>query len=138
VISANASYGSYPGPTVTSPPFVNNTFGNAQNGEPCVIINVAIRNDYSTQNPAPNPWSSTDNSTLVTIALSAEIFGGNTQINGTDITNALPVASVSTNHAFARLDYGESTALSIFLATNNTDVTCFKLQAGYVGLWLPP
>ena len=139
VVSANASYDSYPGPTVTSPPYATSDFGTAQHGEPCVTINITLRNDYSAQNPPPNSLSAPiDNSTLVYIGFEADIFEGNTKINATDITNALPVASFSTNHATASLDYGESTTFSIYLATNSTDVTSFDLQVGYLGLLLPP
>lgn len=137
VVSANASYGSYPYPTVTYPPFANPPNGLiAQNGEPCVIINVTIRNDYSTQNPAPNPVPY--NTTLVTIALTAQIFNGANQITAKDITNAFPIASVTTNKAFTRLNYGESTTLSVYLATNSTDVTSFQIIPVYIGLLTPP
>jgi hypothetical protein len=137
VVSANASYGSYPYPTVTYPPFGNPPRGLiAQNGEPCVIINVTLRNDYSTQNPAPNPVPF--NSTLVNIALTAQIFDGTNQINAKDITNAFPIASVTTNKAFTRLNYGESTTLFIYLATNSRDVTSFEIIPVYIGLLIPP
>jgi|SRR5208283_173707 len=137
VVSENASYGSYPYPTVTYPPFANPPNGLiAQNGEPCVIINVIIRNDYSTQNPAPNPLPF--GSTLVNIALTAQLFNGKNQINSTDITNAFPIASVTTNKAFTRLNYGENTTLSIYLATNSTDVTSFQIIPEYIGLLTPP
>ncbi len=137
VVCANASYGSYPYPTVTYPPFGSDPNGLiAQNGELCVIINVTLRNDYSTQNPAPNPLPF--NSTLVNIALTAQIFNGKNQINSTDITNAFPIASVATNKAFTRLNYGESTTLSIYLATNSTYVTSFQIIPDYIGLLTPP
>ncbi len=138
VVSANASYGSYPGPTVTPLPFSNSSFGTATHGEPCVIINVTLRNDYSSQNPAPNPRFDGDNSTVVFVALSAKLFSGESQINATDITNALPIASAGTNHAFTSLNYGESTSVSIYLATSNKNITSFELVLFYVGLLLPP
>jgi len=44
VVSANASYGNYPGPTITNDPYGSPPYGVvAQNGEPCLIINVTIR-----------------------------------------------------------------------------------------------
>ena len=138
VVSADASYGNYPGPTVTPLPFSNSSFGTATHGEPCVIINVTLRNDYSAQNPAPNPRFEGDNSTMVYVGLTGKLFSGESQINATDITNALPIASVGTNKAFTSLNYGESTTLSIYLATDNLDVSRFELVLFYVGLLLPP
>lgn len=132
VVSANASYGGYPFPTVTD----SHGLALAKNGETCVIINVTLRNDYSTQYPAPNP--APDNSTLVHIGLTAQIFNGENQINAKDITNAFPIASVSTNEAYTEIDYGESTTLSIYLATNNTDITSFQIIPRYIGLLTPP
>lgn len=134
VVSANATHGNYPGPTVTAVPYPTESVI-AQSGEPCVIINVTLRNDYTTQNPAPNPVPLPNyNSTLTYIALTAHLFSGETQINATDITNAFPLDSVFTNRAFTSLNYGESTILSIYLATNETDITSFQLIPYYVGL----
>ena len=137
VVSANASYGDYPGPTVTWAPFEKpNGAIIAKNGEPCVIINVTMRIDYSTQYPVPNPMP--PNSTLVFIALHAELFNGENEVSAVDITNASPWASVSLNKAFTSLDYGENTTLTIYLATSNTDITSFQLTGYYVGGILPP
>lgn len=81
VVSANATYGNYPYPTVTGP---SNGVVLARNGEACVIINVTIRDDYSTQHPVPNP--DPVNSSFVNVLLTTKIFSGETQINATDIT----------------------------------------------------
>jgi hypothetical protein len=137
VVSANASYGNYPYPTVTSPPFGNPSGSPiAENGEPCVIINVTLRNDYSTEYPAPNPIP--HDTTLVYVAFTAHIFTGEKQINAKDITNADWVFSAGTNGAFTSLHYGESTTVTIYLATNNRDVTSFQLFTRYVGELVPP
>jgi hypothetical protein len=109
----------------------------AKNGESCVIINVTLRNDYSTQNPAPNSIPNY-NLTLTYVALTAHLFSGENQINATDITNAFPLDSVFTNRAFTSLSYGESTTLSIYLATDQTDITSFQLAPYYVGQMPPP
>jgi hypothetical protein len=134
VVSANATYGTYPGPTVTSNPI---GLPIAENGEPCVIINVTLRNDYSNQHPAPGR-SLTKNSTLVYVALTANIYNGNKQVNAKDITNANQIASAGTNKAFTELNFGESTTLKIYLATNNTDITSFQIIPRYIGLLTPP
>ena len=62
----------------------------AENGEPCYIINVTIRNDYST---------------LMYVWLTAQIFNGENQINATDLLlNGLPPSS----GAMVGLNSGES------------------------------
>ncbi len=123
VVSADSSYGSYPYPTVTNP------FGLllAENGEPCVIIDVTIRNDYSTQNPPPNP--NPDNPAFVFVYLTAQIFNGENQIDATDIT---PAVGFVNGGAYAPLSSGESATLTIYLATNNTDITSFQIVTRFI------
>jgi hypothetical protein len=137
VVSANATYGNYPLPTITTPPsLINGGQPIARTGEPCVIIEATLRNDYSTDYPAPN--SNPDNSTKTYVALNAALFSEATRIDARDITNAYPIESVSTNRAFTTLDYGENDTLTIYLATNNTDVTSFQLSGYYIGALTPP
>jgi hypothetical protein len=125
LVSANASYGTYPFPTVTSPN--GNGTVLAEKGEPCVIINATIRNDYSTQNPPPNPNPETP--TLAFVYLTAYLFNGENQINATDIT---PVVGFANGGAFASLTSGKGSTLTIYLATNSTDLTSFQVVARYI------
>lgn len=131
LVSANASYGYYPYPTVTSPN--GDGVKLAEYGEPCVIISVTIRSDYSTQNPPPNP--SPGNSTSVYVFLTAQIFNGENQINATDIT---PPVGFANGGAYAPLRSGESATLTIYLATNNTNITRFQIVTRYIGGIPPP
>ena len=138
VVSANASYGYYPFPTVTFPPFFNsNKTYVAKNGEPCVIINVTLRNDYSIQNPAPNPSSLNNTTTEVYVSLTSKLFNSEGQVDSTDITNAGYIASAGTNSAFTSLIYGESTTVTLYIATSNTNVTSFQLLPRYIGAQMP-
>ena len=134
VVSANASYGNYPFPTVTNLPYSSPSVI-AKNGEPCVIINVTLRNDYSYQNPAPYQLN---DSGFVYVALSANLYNNETKIDSKDITNAFPLASVFTNRAFTELDYGKSTEVTIYITTNSHSVTSFQLVPAYVGEMPPP
>jgi hypothetical protein len=135
VVSANASYGSYPFPTVTNQPY-SSPVVIARQGEPCVIINLTLRNDYSAQTPAVNHW--TNSSPTVYVSLTAKVFNGNNSISSKDITNALGIASAATNSAFTSFDYGENTTVTIYLATNSKDVTSFQLVPRYIGELQPP
>lgn len=107
VVSANASYGNYPYSTRLSP----NGALLAENGEPCYIINVTMRNDYST---------------LMYVWLTAQIFDGENQINATDLLlNGLPPSS----GAMVGLNSGESGTFSLYLGTNNKEATSFQIVA---------
>ena len=131
LVSANASYGYYPYPTVTSP----NDDGVilAENGEPCVIIDVTIHSDYSAQNPPPNP--SPVNPALVYVFLTAQLFNGENKINATDIT---PQVGFVNGGAYAPLNSGENATLTIYLATNNMNITSFQIVTRYIGGIPPP
>lgn len=132
LVSANASYGNYPYPTVIFPPTSNGKIL-AEAGEPCVIIDATIRSDYSTQNPPPNPSSASSASAYV--FLTAKIFSGQNQINATDITPQVGFANVG---AFASLNSGESATLTMYLATNSTNITSFQIITRIISGIPPP
>ncbi|MGD0643861.1 MAG: hypothetical protein ABSA75_03040 [Candidatus Bathyarchaeia archaeon] len=121
VVSANASYGYYPYHTQTN---LNGSV--VFKGEPCIIINVTIRNDYSTQySPFPPQNSNPNNRTLVFVDLTAQLFSGKNQIQGT--TDLLRVGLPPDAGASAYFSSGENATLSIYLATNSKDVTSFQI-----------
>jgi hypothetical protein len=132
VVSATASYGNYPFPTVTNGPDKSPI---AEIGELCVIINITLRNDYSYQNPASYILNDTGN---VNVALTANLFEDENKISSRDITNAFPINSVFTNRAFVVLSYGETTEITDYIATNSCDVTSFQLVPYYIGEMPPP
>ena len=121
VVSANASYGNYPYPTRTS---LEPGSQVVENGEPCVTINVTIRNDYSTQYPTPNPAPDSDDPTFAFVFLTAQLFNGVNQINATDL---LQVGLPPNAGAYAPLSGGENATLTLYLGTNHTDITSFQL-----------
>jgi hypothetical protein len=89
VISANASYGSYPG----SSRFFNDKVV-VEKGEPCYIINATVRTDYSAQNPPPNYHPSPNSyldSNYTFVSFMANIYNGQTKLKATDLdTVGLP------------------------------------------------
>ncbi|MGA2681411.1 MAG: hypothetical protein ABSF44_06375 [Candidatus Bathyarchaeia archaeon] len=127
--SATVSSGSYPYPTRSalgsksgSPPVV-------EKGEPCVIINVTIRNDYSEQSPVPDHFPG--HPTLAYVFLTAKIFNGDKQINSVDLTHVgLPPDAWS----LAGLQGGENETISIYLATTSrTEITGFEIVPMLIG-----
>jgi hypothetical protein len=127
VVSTNASYGRYPYPTFT---LFNGSV--VKNGEPCCIINVTIRNDYSTQYPPP--YSQSDKPTLAYVFLTAQIFNHKNQINAMDVS---PPLNLANGGAYASLSSGENTTLTIYLATNNMGITSFQIVTRFI-VGLPP
>ncbi len=130
VVSASVSSGFYPyatrsamGPTA-GPPVV-------ENGEPCVIINVTIRNDYSAQHQPPNPWPNSTTPAFTWVFLTAKIFSGNNEINATDLTH---VGSFPDEWSSAGLNAGETQTISIYLATTSkSEITSFQIVPVWIG-----
>jgi len=130
VVSANVSSGFYPYPTRSAvgptpgPPVV-------EKGEPCVIINVTLHNDYSAQYPPPNPIPVPGFPGVAYVFLTAEIFNGNNEINATDLTQ---VGLFPNSWSFVSLNSGETKILSIYLATaSKSEITRFEIVPIYIG-----
>ena len=129
VVSANVRSGWYPfdsrtalGSKSGSPPVV-------EKWEPCLIINVTIRNDYSTQSPMPDHIPG--HPTAAWVFLTAKIFNGNKQISATDLTKVgLPPDAWS----YADLQGGETAIITVFLATaSRSAVTGFEIVPMWIG-----
>lgn len=124
VVSVNVTSGYYPYDTRSG-------FGGQEvtHGEPCLIINVTVRNDYSTQYPPPMQYPGLP--TFAYVFLTAQIFHGNTEIKATDLTQAgLPADSYS----YATLNGGQTGTVSVYLATTSkSEVTSYKIIPVWVG-----
>ncbi len=116
VLSANATYGHFP---------YNITRLNGQVvgviGQPCVLVNVTIRNDYSSQNLPP---LHDGNSTSVYVRLTALLFNGETQIDTTDLLHVGLPPSAATE---VWVPGGESAMATIYLAPDNWNITSFQI-----------
>jgi hypothetical protein len=132
LVSATPSLGPYPGPSVKQ---MGNTPG-IKKGDPCFIINVTVRNDYSSENPPPfqNIYNVTNPDAY--IFLTAQIFNSQGQVNATDVTPPYP--PVPYPGAYTSLAIGENATVTIYLATSHRDITSFKIILEYVGVLPPP
>lgn len=132
LVTATAAYGTYPGPSV---PQMGSTPG-VKKGDPCLIINATIQNDYSTANPLPdqNVFNLTNSS--ANLYLTAQIFNNHGQVKATDVTPPYP--TVPLNGAFVSLASGENATLTMYLATSHMDLTHFTIVLEYVGSVPPP
>jgi len=129
VVSTNASYGFYPYATRTSLGGVTVV----THQEPCFIISVTMRNDYSSQ--FPPPYTNPHYPTLVVVILTGILFNGSNQIDATDL---LRVGLFPNAGEFASINSGESATLSLYLGTNQRDVTSFQVVPIFIGGTPPP
>jgi hypothetical protein len=124
VVASSISVGTYPYDNRTSltPPFDKIV---VVKGEPCIIINVTLRNDYSPTNPPPNYEPDEGNYTYV--YPTAELFSGTTNLNATDM---LKVGWPSSGGLCVRLQPGESGWVQLYLAVQSREeITSYKISA---------
>ena len=133
VVLATPSYGSYPGPAV---PQRDGTPG-IQKGASCFIINVTVRNDYSPENPLPDHNIFNFSNPSASAFLTAQIFNNQGQISATDVTPPYPPIPYPGAFVF-NLESGNSTTVTIYLATNHQDIDRFEIILEYVGSVPPP
>lgn len=125
LVSANARYGTYQGPSghPMGVPVVNE-------GDPCFIINVTVRNDYNTQQRPPNSAGFNDTGHTY-ICLTAQLYDkSGTQIEALDVTEPYVLPFNRPQHS---LEYGQTASFDIVLATPRHDVDRYELQMLYIG-----
>ncbi len=133
LVSATPTYGSYPGPSVSQ----MGSMPGVQKGDPCFIMDVTIRSDYTVENPLPNQdLSGNHNSTEATIFLTAQIFNAQGLITATDVTPPYP--GIPFGGAHISLNGGENATVTIYLATNHQDIDHFEIVPEYIGAIPPP
>ncbi len=92
------------------------------------MINVTVRSDYTLQQPPPNTYPPEVNVTyFILYAKLYDIKGA--QINSTLYTPSGPPSL----YWQVFLNDGQTTSLTIYMATNNRDVDHYTLTFGYLG-----
>jgi hypothetical protein len=138
LILATSFYGPYPfasavGPQPEASPVI-------KEGNPCFIINVTIRNDYTLENLPPNQvgteyyangTTTNEPSASVYVFLTARIY--NKQGNVIQATDVTPPYGFNNGGAYASLQSGENATLSMYLATSQKDIDHFNIVLRYVG-----
>ncbi len=125
LVSASARYGTYEEPSghAMGVPVVNQ-------GDPCFILNVTVRNDYNTQQRPPNSEGFNDTGRTY-ICLAARIYDKNgAQIEALDVTEPYILPFNRPQHA---LEYGETISFDIVLATPHRDIDHYEFQMLYIG-----
>ncbi len=125
LVSTSARYGTYEQPSghPMGVPVVNE-------GDPCFILNVTVRNDYNAQQRPPDSASFNDTGRAY-ICLTAKIYDQNgAQIQALDVTEPYLVPFNRPQHS---LEYGETISFDIVLATSHRDIDHYEFQMLYIG-----
>ena len=133
LLSATASYGHYP---FASVPQMGSSSPAVHKGDPCLIINVTLRNDYTDSNPVPGQNPAGQNSTTAYLYLTAQIFNQQGLVQATDVTPPYPPLPLP--GAFIGLDSDETGTATIYLATSHQDITHFAIVPEFIGAIPPP
>jgi hypothetical protein len=129
LLSAIPSYGYYPEDVLQQ--ITNVTV--VHKGDPCFILNLTVRNDYTYNDTVPGTANSvgTNGTHAVYLILGATLFDNNgNKINATDITN--PQVPFLNRNEFG-LANGETDRIDIVLATPIRNIDHFEVNVWYMG-----
>jgi hypothetical protein len=96
---------------------------------PCFIVNVTVRNDYTTD-PL---WTDTDSPPGLDnkyVKLTAHLYNQQGRVDAVDIT--YPINSLHGGHVFA-VEPEETQSVELYLATDCKDIERYKIYVTYIG-----
>lgn len=106
----------------------NSSYGTCD-GTPCFIVNVTVRNDYTSQQPPPNNFTESSSGEAWFILIAKLYDKNGAQINAQEF---IPPQE-HPNYNQVGLNSGETTSLNIYMDTTNHDVDHYSLVFGYLG-----
>ncbi|MFC1487833.1 hypothetical protein ACFLRN_09140 [Thermoproteota archaeon] len=102
--------------------------GEVSEGDPCFIVNVTVRNDYTTD-PI---WTDEDSPSGMYnkyVQLTAYLYNQQGRVDAVDVT--YPINSYSGYHEF-RVDPEKTHSVELYLATDNKDIERYEIFVKYV------
>jgi hypothetical protein len=125
LVSATPNYGTYPYPDAEGLPGKLNI----HMGDPCLILNVTIRNDYSAQNPLPyggfGDWSVEG---TAFVALTAKLYDSEGKvIKATNVTPQYPSGS-QFDAPEMRLESVTTYSFKMYLVITSRNVNQFSVE----------
>ncbi|NLE05182.1 MAG: hypothetical protein GX638_10350 [Crenarchaeota archaeon] len=130
--STTLSYGTYPFQDAQGLPGKPNI----HTGDPCVIVEVTLRNDYTTQNPLPQHQVSIEDAACM--FLTAALYDANgTKIQSTNVTPPYPPPS-QFEAPLTIIPYEEKHTFNMYLTTNNQNINHFNIEILYLSSVPPP
>ena len=103
--------------------------GEVHEGDPCFIVNVTVRNDYTTD----TLWTDEDSpSNLYNryVKLTAYLYNKQGGVDADDVT--YPINSLHGGHVFA-VEPGETDSVKLYLATDRKDIKRYEIYVAYIG-----
>ena len=100
-------------------------------GDPCFIVNITVRNDYTDPILIDSPLNGTY---YEYVWLTAYIYNQQGRVNATDVT--YPINTRYGGHVF-RVKPGETHTIEMYLATDKQDIERYEIYVRYVEP-LPP
>jgi len=108
-------------------------------GTPIFIITLTIRNDYTSDNPAPPQQNQVQTSPADGTAylyLTSQLYSQNVKLNATDISvSDFSLPKVSGTGLV--LSSGETKAVTIYLATSQTNISRYEVNLYFLGDSIP-
>jgi hypothetical protein len=129
--SAIPSYGKYPFHNATGYPGKPDIHA----GDTCFIVNVTVRNDYSSQNPLPSGgFGDIGSNGTAFVALTAKLNDGNGNvISATNVTPQYPNIPPELNAPEMSLESNETYSFNMYLVTKNQNIDHFSIEVLYLG-----
>jgi len=125
VSTANPMYGIYNW---------NDSNWDVHEGDPCFIVNVTVRNDYTTD---PLWTDEGSHSSLYNnhVKLTAYLYNQQGKVDAVDVT--YPINSLHGGHVF-RVESEETQSVELYLATDCKDVERYEIYVTYIGPAMEP
>lgn len=105
-----------------------------QKGDPCFIMNVTIRNDYTTD----SFWMDEDSPSGLYnnhVKLTANLYNQQGRVDAIDVTN--PNNSLHGGHVFV-VELGATHSIELYLATDCTNIERYEIDVAYVAPVMEP
>jgi hypothetical protein len=98
-------------------------------GDPCFIVNVTVRNDYTTD----SLWTDEDSPSGLYnnhVKLTAYLYDQQGRVDTVDVT--YPINSLHGGHVFV-VEPEEAQSVELYLATESKDIERYEIYVAYIG-----
>jgi len=133
LVSSSAKFNSYPQNIDPADP----SFPHMHMGDPCVVVTVTLRNDYSVENPPPDGFLTDDSRNHSLIALIVRLYDKNGFVDAWDVTPGYEQQFYRGQRSYGT-EAGETETNNLFLKTSNMNIDRYEFSLGYIGKYPIP
>jgi hypothetical protein len=108
--------------------------GEVHEGDPCFIVNVTVRNDY-TKDPLSTDEDSPPGMYNKYVKLTAYVYNQQDRVDAVDVT--YPINSLHGGHVFT-VEPEETQSVELYLATDSKDIERYEIYVTYIGPLMEP